>query len=151
MHFLIGVFTVATLWGCTNPFLRLASLHSVRAAKQPESEDKIGRIQDSLLSPRQLVSHLFTQVGFYAPFLINQLGSVVFYLLLGTYDVSIAVPVVNGLTLAFTALTEALLRRREVSSTEASCVSLGYADGVGIAFILTGVYLCQKAEIADSG
>ncbi|KAK3710164.1 hypothetical protein QZH41_010554, partial [Actinostola sp. cb2023] len=49
------------------------------------------------------------------PFLLNQSGSVLFYLTLASADLSLAVPITNSLTFLFTILTGKLLGEENVS------------------------------------
>ncbi|XP_046474410.1 transmembrane protein 234 homolog isoform X1 [Neodiprion pinetum] len=84
----------ALLWGATNPFIKKGSegLQYVKAS-----------------SPcRQLakeVVFLVTTLKYIIPFVINQCGSVLYFLALQSADLSLAVPVSNSLTFVFTAIS----------------------------------------------
>eukprot|EP00397_Hematodinium_sp_SG-2012_P051932 GEMP01061139.1.p2 GENE.GEMP01061139.1~~GEMP01061139.1.p2 ORF type:complete len:139 (+),score=26.62 GEMP01061139.1:135-551(+) len=86
---------VGFLWGITNPFLGKGA----RTIKVDAPWWKVWlHIKGILLNWR-----------FVVPFLFNQCGSVVYYLLLGDLDLAICVPGANGVAFAVTGLTELLL------------------------------------------
>ncbi|KXJ27609.1 Transmembrane protein 234 [Exaiptasia diaphana] len=62
------------------------------------------------------------------PFLLNQSGSVLFYLTLASADLSLAVPITNALTFIITILSGTLLGEESVS--------------LGMALVMAGVSLC---------
>ena len=78
---------VSALWGSTNPLIKK---YSSGVEKCQSSCEKITFL---LHKPLYLIS-----------LLANQMGSVLFYVLLGSTELGVAVPVVNGLTLLFTSL-----------------------------------------------
>lgn len=89
---------VGLLWGCTNPFIRLGS----------EGIDKINTGSSS----KNMLLELKTIAGrlkYWLPFLLNQLGSVLYVWTLQFCNIIVAVPVANSLTFAFTAITGYLL------------------------------------------
>ena len=85
------------------------------------------------------VKWLLANPSFFIPFLINQSGSVLNYYSLKIYDLSIAVPVVNALTLLVTILTGSILMREKMSKSQF----------FGLGFISIGVALCSVSEIRD--
>lgn len=85
------------------------------------------------------VKWLLANPSFFIPFLINQSGSVLNYYSLKIYDLSIAVPVVNALTLLVTILTGSILMREKMSKSQF----------LGLGFISIGVALCSVSEIRD--
>ncbi|KAF5892724.1 antigen like protein, partial [Clarias magur] len=89
---------VSALWGATNPFLR-------KGTEGIEQVKKGNKISQFLAE----VKFLFLNVKYLVPFLLNQSGSLVFYLTLATTDLSLAVPTVNSLSLVFTMFTGRLL------------------------------------------
>ena len=72
---------------------------------------------------------------FIAAFLYDRAGSVIYYYTLGDTDLSIAVPIANGLTFAVAGVTEALVDRR--------LPSRGTIEGSIL--ILVGAYICFSA------
>ncbi|XP_077869165.1 transmembrane protein 234 homolog isoform X2 [Saccoglossus kowalevskii] len=112
---------VACLWGSTNPLIKRGSsgiehINSSNAVCQFFSEIKF----------------LITNWKYIVPFLINQSGSVVYYLTLASADLTLAVPITNSLTFIFTTITGKLLGEK-----------FGNKDTyIGMLFIVIGVTLC---------
>lgn len=82
---------VGLIWGSTNPFIRRGTLAVEAARAQQANTDK--RAWQLLVTPGVLV-----------PWLVNQLGSVLFVILLGQADISMAVPVANAISIAANAV-----------------------------------------------
>ncbi|XP_052554906.1 transmembrane protein 234 [Tympanuchus pallidicinctus] len=89
---------VAALWGSTGPFLRTgaAGLEDVR---------RQGRLQQLLAE----ISFLGLNYKYMVPFLLNQCGSLLFYLTLASAELSLAVPLCNSLALIVTLVTGRIL------------------------------------------
>lgn len=85
----IAALIVGVIWGGTNPFIKRGSL-VVEALQQQQG---VNSRWHSWLSPSLCI-----------PWLINQLGSVFFVLLLGQADISTAVPVANAISIAANAV-----------------------------------------------
>ncbi|XP_065669473.1 CDK5 and ABL1 enzyme substrate 1 isoform X5 [Hydra vulgaris] len=90
---IIKMVTVAFLWGVTNPFLRKGSLQT--------NNSELTCFPCSYL--KRLV--LFLNWRCLLPFALNQCGSIIYMITLGSLHLSITVPVVNGLTLLITVWT----------------------------------------------
>ncbi|XP_049676202.1 transmembrane protein 234 isoform X1 [Accipiter gentilis] len=112
---------VAVLWGSTGPFLRTgaAGLEEVR---------RQGRLQQLLAEIR----FLGLNYKYMVPFLLNQGGSLLFYLTLASADLSLAVPLCNSLALIVTLVTGRLLGE-DIGGKRAV---------VGILLTILGVTLC---------
>lgn len=91
---IICLVVAAFLWGVTNPLIKRGSagLENIKAST------KYGQIFKEL-------SFLVTNAKYMVPFLINQLGSLVYFFALQGADMSLAVPVSNALTFEVTAVT----------------------------------------------
>eukprot|EP00013_Stygamoeba_regulata_P007669 CAMPEP_0177642926 /NCGR_PEP_ID=MMETSP0447-20121125/7878_1 /TAXON_ID=0 /ORGANISM="Stygamoeba regulata, Strain BSH-02190019" /LENGTH=259 /DNA_ID=CAMNT_0019145179 /DNA_START=644 /DNA_END=1423 /DNA_ORIENTATION=+ len=113
------------------------SEHSFRSsASQPPSAPPVPEIP---LRPRGLlgeITYLLSRWQYVLPFLINQSGSLMFYLLLSQSDVSLVVPVANSLTFLFTTLTGAALGEPFG----------GIGTLLGIACIVGGVAITMQTE-----
>ncbi|XP_073521796.1 transmembrane protein 234 [Phyllobates terribilis] len=94
----LSLLTVSVLWGTTNPFLR-------RGAEGVEHVKVEGRVRRLLHEAKFLLSNY----RYVVPFLLNQSGSLVFYITLASTDLSLAVPVCNSLALVFTMVTGKIL------------------------------------------
>lgn len=74
---------------------------------------------------------------FSVPFLINQCGSLVYVYLLGSTDISMAVPICNSLTFVFTGIAARLLGDKE---------DFSWKKMAGTACVLTGVAICVHSK-----
>ncbi|XP_011873864.1 PREDICTED: transmembrane protein 234 homolog [Vollenhovia emeryi] len=112
---------VALLWGATNPFLKKGAqgLEDVKAASF------YGQFVKEL-------AFLVTNLKYMLPFLLNQCGSVLYFLTLPSIDLSLAIPVSNSLTFVFTAVTGWFLGEEKAHRN----------TYLGMMFILCGTTLC---------
>ena len=116
---------VSMVWGCSNPFLKRGS-------------EGVQRVRGSGLLHQILLELWFlaTHCSYTVPFLINQSGSVLYYLTVAKMDLSLAVPIINSLTVLFTTLVGLLLGEK----------LRGGRSFLGMACVLAGVALCLSAE-----
>ncbi|XP_031347644.1 transmembrane protein 234 homolog isoform X2 [Photinus pyralis] len=89
-----SLLTVAALWGCTNPLIKRGSKDIVKV----KADNCIAQFFLEL-------KYLFTNYKYLLPMGLNQLGSVLYFVLLQSLDLSLMVPVANSLTFVFTAIT----------------------------------------------
>lgn len=94
---LASMLLVGALWGCTNPLIK----------KGTDDDNKTDTSGNDTFFVSSLKTFLNVRVWF--PYLLNQLGSVVFYLLLATSDMSMTVPTCNALALIFSIFTSLAL------------------------------------------
>ncbi|CAD1473483.1 unnamed protein product, partial [Heterotrigona itama] len=85
---------VAFLWGVTNPFIKKGA----KGLENVKSSSNFGQFFKEL-------AFLVTNLKYIIPFIINQSGSVLYFLTLSKADISLAVPVTNSLTFVITAMT----------------------------------------------
>ncbi|OEH77640.1 hypothetical protein cyc_07563 [Cyclospora cayetanensis] len=97
-----GLLLVGAIWGITTPLMRIESVDEA-AQRQKEQTSK---------AAWPLLVHLLLRWRFTLLYIINQLGSLAYYALLGTYDLMIASPLANALAFVFTFATEAVLEKR---------------------------------------
>uniref|UniRef100_UPI00358FD9CE transmembrane protein 234 isoform X1 n=1 Tax=Myxine glutinosa TaxID=7769 RepID=UPI00358FD9CE len=117
---------VALLWGLSNPFLR-------RGAKGIETVKSAGLVRQTLAELR----FIFFNARYMIPFLINQLGSLLYYVTLASADLSLAVILTNSLTVIFTIISGAMLGER-----------LGGKQAVlGVFLTMCGLILCITSNI----
>lgn len=112
---------VALLWGVTNPFIKKGS----KGLENVKASSKFGQFFKEL-------AFLVTQLKYIIPFIINQLGSVLYFLTLGNADISLAVPVTNSLTFVITAITGWFLGEEKIHRNMY----------IGMVLILIGTILC---------
>ena len=125
MQIIIVIFVASFLWGATNPFLGKAS----SGIEKIHSDSQIKKIFLELY-------FLFTNLNYLIPFVLNQLGSVLFYVALAYANLSLVVPLTNSLTLLFTTITSILLG-------EQTC---NFKTFVGLFFVIAGVSICVSSS-----
>jgi drug/metabolite transporter (DMT)-like permease len=115
---------VGALWGCTNPLLRKGSLDA-----QKHTADNNTSMLRSLL-----------QIQVWFPYILNQCGSILFYVTLRNSDLAMAVPICNALALVFSVVTSFLLREP---------ISQPIRTLLGATLILIGVTVCLSEDGDD--
>jgi len=117
---------VACIWGVTNVFMK----SGVKGLEKIHGSTIFSQIGAELL-------YLIRNWRYMVPFAINQAGSLLFYIAISKNELSLAVPIVNSLTLAITLIAGSLLGEK---------INGGVVLGVFI--ILTGVSICiyEKAN-----
>ncbi|XP_055329401.1 transmembrane protein 234 homolog [Paramacrobiotus metropolitanus] len=127
--------TAAIVWGCTNPFIRQGS-----RANSAKSISEIQKRQFASCGVWWWIWRNVCKLGsfmgtwqVFLPFVINQCGSVFFWMGLAHAPLRFAVPFTNALTFLFTTLTGAFLG--ETISRKHLC---------GMILVLTGIYFCTN-------
>ena len=136
----ISILLVGMLWGCTNPFIRKGSLSS----KDPRViTDNSFRHKDSTFGSitnfviQQLLK--FRSIHVWIPYLLNQVGSLVFYYTLSNSNLSLAVPCCNALALLFSVGTSYMIGEQQSVNNPLRSI-------VGSAFVMGGVMLCVNSK-----
>lgn len=120
-----GLFVlVSILWGSTNPFIK-------RASRGITSINKESHFSQFVAEWAYMLSHL----DYLIPFLLNQAGSILYFLTLASADLIIAVPLTNSLTIVFTLLSGAWLG--EAINTRTCC---------GMVLVVFGLSLCVLSQ-----
>jgi uncharacterized membrane protein len=127
---LMSMVLVGALWGCTNPLLRKGSVEAGST-----SRSKSQSFLRSTLSS-------FVNVKVWLPYLLNQSGSIVFYILLANSDLSLAVPICNALALLFSFITSVFLGEPIQKPVQTI---------LGASLVLLGVTICVSTQESDSG
>ena len=122
----LSFLAVALVWGITNPLLKKGSAG-------------VEKIQG-----RGRLRQLFSELAFLAlrwqyavPFLVNQSGSVLYYVTIGQADISLAVPITNSLTFLVTSVAGRLMGEKPPTNT----------TYLGVLFVLVGVALCIVSKL----
>ena len=118
---------VALVWGSTNPLLR-------RGSQGIEKIQKSNKILQLLAELKFLALNWHYAI----PFLINQSGSVLYYLTIAGADISLAVPITNSLTFLVTTLAGRALGEKVHS----------FWTYVGIALVMCGITLCVLSKVS---
>ncbi len=140
-------FIVGVLWGCTNPFIKRAQIAISNAEKDCDHKDNDDKDKDRSSADKNSfwrgweIAHflrkLLSNPMLVAPFVVNQIGSFIFYILLATGDISTTSPICNALALIFTALTGWYLGEK---------VNSPFKLFLGVVLVYCGVLLCTKSS-----
>ncbi len=117
---LLQFLIVAIIWGSTNPLLKKGSVgvETVDTSRNNKIKKALLQLKWLLLTP-----------SFTLPFLLNQCGSVLYYIVVANSDISLAVPVINSLTLVVTALAGRVMGE----------AALSIQTYLGMVLVVTGV------------
>ena len=115
---------VGALWGCTNPLLRKGA-----AEVEPNQRTNASSLKVVLMT--------FLNFRVWLPYLLNQSGSIVFYVLLANSDLTLAVPICNALAMVFSFMTSACLGEK---------IDKPFQAFVGATLVLVGVTICVSAQ-----
>ncbi|KAF2359155.1 putative transmembrane family 234, partial [Trinorchestia longiramus] len=118
----IFVLTLTSMfWGVTNPLLKKYSCGI-------ENVQGSSRLTQIFAELRFLIS----RPKYILAFLLNQVGSLLFFMLLGSTDLSLAVPIANGLTFLITTITGQLLGEE----------NLDFSGWLGVVLLFIGLCFC---------
>ncbi|XP_052572828.1 transmembrane protein 234 isoform X2 [Peromyscus californicus insignis] len=124
----LALVLVAALWGGTQPLLKRAS-----AGLQQVHEKTWAR---QLL---QEMKTLFLNTEYLMPFLLNQSGSLLYYLTLASTDLTLAVPICNSLAIVFTLIVGKVLGE-----------DIGGKPVAGMVLTVTGITLCVSSSVTKT-
>jgi len=133
---LASLVLVGALWGCTNSFLKQEEEDHADIRNEARQQKRGEQGEKGLLS--HLVK-LLCNWRFIVPFLLNQSGSLLYYLLLGSTQLSLAVPICNATTFVFTLLTARFVRGEEQTGNP-------WLLACGVTCIVIGVGLMSLPE-----
>ena len=127
----LSMMVVGALWGCTNPLLRKGSVEANSTATS--TKKKAGK------STSVLATFLksFMDVKVWLPYVLNQSGSLAFYVLLANSNISTAVPICNAMALLFSFLMSSFLGEPIQNLPKTA---------LGAFFILAGVTICVSSQ-----
>mmetsp|Transcript_26183 Transcript_26183/g.54652 ORF Transcript_26183/g.54652 Transcript_26183/m.54652 type:complete len:141 (-) Transcript_26183:5152-5574(-) len=132
----LAMIAVGAFWGCTNPLLRHGTMQSERE-EGSTSQQKKQPNQPSFLIAALRSLQTFRHMGVWLPYALNQLGSLLFYFTLGNSEVSLAVPICNGLALVFSIITSFAL---------GETVEDPLRTTVGSTLVVLGVAICVMSS-----
>jgi hypothetical protein len=127
----LSMMLVGALWGCTNPLLRKGSVEATSSPTDSKNgENKPKTVLESFLKT-------FFDVKVWLPYVLNQSGSLVFYVLLAKSDISMAVPICNAMALLFSFATSSFLGEP---------IKNVHRTALGASLILVGVTICVSSQ-----
>jgi hypothetical protein len=122
---LLSMALVGAFWGCTNPLLRKGSVEAEASSSYSSDSFMYASIKK------------FFNVRVWLPYVLNQCGSILFYILLAKSDLTMAVPTCNALALVFSCITSFALGEP---------IHQPIRTIVGASFVVLGVTLCVAPQ-----
>lgn len=123
---MLALVLVAALWGGTQPLLKRASSGLQQVHERTWARQLVGEMKA-----------LFLNTEYLMPFLLNQSGSLLYYLALASTDLTLAVPICNSLAIVFTLIVGKVLGE-DVGGKEAVA---------GMMLTITGITLCISSSV----
>jgi hypothetical protein len=129
---------VGAFWGCTNPFMRKGfvdtkSTTSTNTSDPTNTTSAKNDTTDGILQfIMQKLGHL-ANIKIWIPYVINQLGSVLFYKTLASSNLTLSVPICNATAMVFSSITSAILGEK---------VDKPWRAVSGVICVLLGVAVC---------
>ncbi|XP_028615834.1 transmembrane protein 234 isoform X2 [Grammomys surdaster] len=121
----LALVLVAALWGGTQPLLKRASSGLQQVHEQTWARQLL-----------QEMKTLFSNTEYLMPFLLNQSGSLLYYLTLASTDLTLAVPICNSLAIVFTLMVGKVLGE-----------DVGGKAVAGMVLTVTGITLCITSSV----
>ncbi|KAL7448505.1 hypothetical protein ACHAWC_000681 [Mediolabrus comicus] len=121
----ISLILVGALWGCTNPFMRQGSIESKSSSNNTDEQEETKSVLKSLFR--------LARIKVWLPYLINQLGSLLYYKQLASSNLTLSVPICNATAMVFSCITSFFLGERVNQPRRAV---------LGVILILLGVQIC---------
>lgn len=145
---IISIIIVSLFWGCTNPLLRLAETTSSSESLKDKKDTILKNTNSNnnhddsdstaaVFSLVKLKSRLLN-IKLYIPYLLNQFGSLVFYWLLGSSQLTMIVPLCNALATVFSCITSFVFVGERVDKP--------WRALVGVVFVSCGVSICMMSS-----
>lgn len=140
----LSLILVGAFWGCTNPFMRKGFADTKSVKEQNTATDDDVRGAKSLVT-RKLA--LLANGKVWLPYLVNQLGSLLYYKTLASSDLILSVPICNATAMVFSSVTSAVLGER---------VNQPIRAALGVTLVLMGVAICmhpreEEARVVEDG
>lgn len=125
----LALVLVAALWGGTQPLLKRASFGLQQVHEQTWARQLL-----------QEMKTLFLNTEYLMPFLLNQSGSLVYYLTLASADLTLAVPICNSLAIVFTMIVGRILGE-DIGGKQAVA---------GMVLTITGIMFCITSSVTKT-
>lgn len=137
----ISLLLVGATWGCSNSFLQKGSTESAAATKGVST---VTTDRNDIAQTKSWIDFLteqlykFRHISVWLPYVINQFGSILFYITLSQTDLSIAVPTCNALALIFSIATSYFILKEPIERPIPTII--------GALFVIVGVAICVHAS-----
>ena len=124
---LVGAFS-----GCTNPFVRKGFVETREIGGSTDG-DADGGLRSFVAKKVVLLAN----IKVWLPYLINQMGSLLYYKTLASSNLTLSVPICNATAMVFSCITSALLGERVNQPGRAA---------LGVFLVLSGVAVCMYSS-----
>mmetsp|Transcript_5391 Transcript_5391/g.10527 ORF Transcript_5391/g.10527 Transcript_5391/m.10527 type:complete len:160 (-) Transcript_5391:190-669(-) len=134
----LALLLVGALWGCTNPFMR-QGLEDGKESRQNNSDKNETKISDGTGKTKitlESISRL-ARVKVWLPYIINQFGSLLYYKVLASSNLTLSVPICNATAMVFSSITSVLLGEKLNHPGKAV---------LGVILVLSGVAICMYSS-----
>mmetsp|Transcript_25561 Transcript_25561/g.70580 ORF Transcript_25561/g.70580 Transcript_25561/m.70580 type:complete len:173 (+) Transcript_25561:231-749(+) len=151
----LSMIAVGAFWGCTNPLLRQGAVQATNqnhiatttsttnsSHNNNDSNNASNNNPPSIITGSLQSLLKFRQWQVWLPYVVNQLGSALFYVTLGNSELSLAVPICNGLALVFSILTSFVIGGERPDDNPLQTV-------LGSALVVLGVALCVLSSSSE--
>ncbi|XP_075398649.1 transmembrane protein 234-like [Tenrec ecaudatus] len=125
----LALVLVAALWGGTQPLLKRAFAGLQQVHERTWVQHLLREMKTLFLNTEYLI-----------PFLLNQCGSLLYYLTLASTDLTLAVPIGNSLAIVFTLIFGKVLGE-DVGGRRAAA---------GLVLTVTGITLCIASSVSKT-
>jgi hypothetical protein len=124
---------VGAFWGCTNPFMRKGFVDTKSTTDPTNTTTTKNDTTDGTL--QFIITKLvhLANIKIWLPYVINQLGSVLFYKTLASSNLTLSVPICNATAMVFSSITSAILGEK---------VDKPWRAVSGVICVLLGVAVC---------
>ena len=135
----LSLILVGLFWGCTNPFMRKGFAETKQSTEEDKntSTTKNSNTDGSVLSSIRKKLVLLANVKVWLPYLINQMGSLLYYKTLASSNLTLSVPICNATAMVFSSMTSAILGER---------VNQPIRAAMGVILVLLGVGICMYSS-----
>ena len=136
----LSLLLVGAFWGCTNPLMRKGYIDTKSPKKSATQTTADDGDDTNSPPPVRWKSYILTKLVILAnykvwlPYLINQLGSILYYKTLASSNLTLSVPICNATAMVFSSITSAILGER---------VNQPIRAAVGVMVVLSGVAVCM--------
>ena len=134
----LSLLLVGAFWGCTNPLMRKGYIDTKsKAATQTAFDGDTNNFPTGAVRWKSyIIAKLVILANYkvWLPYLINQLGSILYYKTLASSNLTLSVPICNATAMVFSSITGAVLGERVNQPGRAA---------LGVILVLSGVAVCM--------
>jgi len=132
----LSLLLVGAFWGCTNPYMRKGYIDTKSTKSTTQTADDSDTNNSHIRWKSYILAKLVILANYkvWLPYLINQLGSILYYKTLASSNLTLSVPICNATAMVFSSITSAILGEKVNQPGRAV---------VGVILVLSGVAVCM--------